>query len=83
MIVARTRYSTYEIDVEGLRVRRLSGVNDPTERQGPDGEWKPVVAITRVAGRFLFHWDEEGRSTITSLIVSESDTEKTPVGATL
>jgi len=32
--------STYEIDLTNKKIRRVSGLNDPTQRQGADGDWR-------------------------------------------
>ncbi len=40
--------SMYEVDKENSKIRRLVGVDDPTPRQGYDGEWKVFVSITDV-----------------------------------
>lgn len=38
--------SRYEIDLDGKRIRRLSGNAPPTEHQGQDGEWRVFEDIT-------------------------------------
>lgn len=43
-----TDNSTYEIDPANRRIRRLEGTNDPTARQGNDGDWKNYAAISSV-----------------------------------
>ena len=43
-----TYNSTYEIDPEQARIRRLEGLNQPTPRQGADGDWKRYEAISAV-----------------------------------
>ena len=43
-----TDNSTYEIDQDGLRIRRLEGVANPTPRQGADGEWKKYLEVSPV-----------------------------------
>lgn len=68
--------STYEVDEENKRVRRLAGKADPTPRQGKDGEWKSYKAHAVCLGiGALFLWDkkttpllpgsEEGTSPVT------------------
>lgn len=37
--------SVYELDQDNKRIRRLSGVKDPTPRQGADGQWKTYVHL--------------------------------------
>ena len=37
--------SIYEVDVSKKQIRRLIGIDNPTPRQGKDGEWKEYFAI--------------------------------------
>lgn len=32
--------SVYIVNTDSKKIRRLNGVNDPTPRQGKDGEWR-------------------------------------------
>jgi len=41
-----TDFSIYEVDFGNNRVRRVSGVNKPTPRQGADGEWKTYMSVS-------------------------------------
>jgi len=41
--------SHYEWDQGNNRIRRLAGVNDPTSRQGLDGEWRDVYTVIFLA----------------------------------
>lgn len=62
--------SLYEVDHANNRIRRLSGLKDPTPRQGKDGEWKNFHAIyTTMENRFLIDWNGEGKCTYTSPII--------------
>ena len=47
-MIVLTQNSTYEIDPERQRIRRLEGRNQPTPRQGADGEWKHYAAISPI-----------------------------------
>ncbi len=47
-IFFETRNSIYELDPDQHRIRRVSGVNDPTLRQGDDGEWQTYLTISEV-----------------------------------
>lgn len=55
--------SLYEVDDENCNVRRLIGIEDPTPRQGEDGEWKefknrtPILVNHSVA--FIWAWENE------------------------
>lgn len=42
--------STYEVDKDNKQVRRLNGKNDPTPRQGQDGQWRKYADISVVVG---------------------------------
>jgi hypothetical protein len=48
-MIFTTENSVYEVDHPNNRIRRLEGRNDPTPRQGTDGEWKTYVAISAIA----------------------------------
>lgn len=63
--------STYELDKSNNRVRRLNGTQDPTPRQGSDGEWKTFESCSDVKedSSVIFHW-EGGRCTLTSTVLS-------------
>jgi hypothetical protein len=47
-MIFTTDNSTYEIDRQNKRIRRLEGLNKPTPRQGTDGVWKEYAGITRI-----------------------------------
>jgi hypothetical protein len=51
-----TKNSTYEIDEVNKLVRRVHGLNDPTPRQGADGEWKEYVGIIIAPRGMLIQW---------------------------
>lgn len=68
-----TAFSKYEIDQAGKRVRRMVGVNAPTDRQGDDGQWRQYHHVEFLAGGLLIHWDDAGHCTHTSDIVSVHD----------
>jgi hypothetical protein len=74
-----TYNSVYEIDWGNSRIRRNSGTNDPTPRQGNDGVWKSFASISQVilGENVLIVWryvgtgdDEVAESTITSAVLS-------------
>lgn len=59
-----TAYSMYEVDLANNRVRRLAGLNDPTPRQGPDGEWQQCKDIYMTQdSTLLFVWSDNGDGT--------------------
>ena len=37
--------SVYEINTDSKKIRRLKGTEDPTPRQGKDGEWRSYADI--------------------------------------
>lgn len=77
-----TRNSAYEVDVTGKRIRRLSGKEDSTPRQGEDRIWKDFQSISDIKKdvSVLIVWSEEGAipSTLTSPVVKviEKDVER-------
>lgn len=81
-MVFRTSNSVYEIDSSGKRIRRLEGKENPTPRQGKDGEWRrySMASEVEVGQPFAVVWDVEssekgfiGKATTTSPIVSVDD----------
>ena len=40
--------STYEVDPDKMMIRRLSGVKEPSDRQGPDGVFKRYGFISEI-----------------------------------
>ncbi len=75
--------SAYELDAETKRIRRLGGANDPTPRQGADGEWRAYDSASHpvIGESVVICWDPETTAllagspegaipaTITSLVV--------------
>lgn len=47
-MIFKTENSTYEVDHELKKIRRLYGVDDPTNRQGKDAEWREFNKISPV-----------------------------------
>lgn len=56
--------STYELDADLSRVRRLASDHDlpPTERQGTDGEWQTYefMTVPEVGRSMVFAWARRG-----------------------
>lgn len=48
MIFKTISGSLYEIDQASKKIRRLSGFNQATARQGQDGDWKPYDRISQL-----------------------------------
>ncbi len=80
--------STREVDREGRRVRRLEGVNQPTEHEG-DGRWRHYEVLRPdpiLPGEPLtIGWEDVGdhwRATVTSQVVGAffADTTRGPYG---
>lgn len=68
-----TLNSTYEFDLKEKKVRRESGLNPPTDRFRPDGEWKPYTSLSiEMGGRVLIQWQAE-KHTLLSPAVSLRD----------
>ena len=72
MRTVSTIYSVYQIDEAEHLIRRVSGANDPTPRQGTDGEWREYETIEPLMGGLWVMWDSEsGKGTWTSDVVSD------------
>lgn len=71
--------STYEVDVDGRKIRRLTGQKDPQPRQGKDGEWKPFKEVGEIElGRpVAILWDPK-----TTPLHAGSPSEATPATIT-
>jgi hypothetical protein len=67
-VIVKTLNSTYEVEQDPCRVRRLGGDNDPTDRQGEDGEWMDAESVFFVSGGMLIHWGGI-RCTLTSEVI--------------
>lgn len=68
-----TLNSTYEVDWDSNRIRRLAGKSEPTANQSADGEWQQArfLCIATVPGGRIVQmiWDDD-RATLSSLIQS-------------
>jgi hypothetical protein len=53
--------STYEVDKENDRIRRIESDHEPTPRQSEDGVWDEFATIEGLeeGGPALIVWDEE------------------------
>jgi hypothetical protein len=50
--------SLYEVDSDNRRIRRMIGVNNPSPRQGKDGEWRPYdTLILNLGESACIFWD--------------------------
>lgn len=69
----RTQNSTYEVDYDNKKIRRISGVNPPTAHFAPDGEWKDYSLILPHGSRLMIFWgDGDFNATMTSPLVDHS-----------
>jgi len=65
--------SVYEINEADHMIRRVAGANDPTPRQGADGEWKEYDSIQPHLGGLLIVWNRTtGKCTWTSDVVGDT-----------
>lgn len=48
MLFQTVNGSSYEVDQENKKIRRLSGSSNPTNRQGKDGDWKTFFNISPI-----------------------------------
>lgn len=71
----RTRFSTYEVDLPGRRVRRITGERQPTPRQGTDGDWRgyqDILAAPMPDGLSVwFDWTGLGNGMLTSAVAPD------------
>lgn len=53
--------SVYEVNTDSKQIRRLTGVKDPTPRQGKDGEWRTYIDTTpiKVGQQLLIRWGDD------------------------
>lgn len=68
--LVRTLNSLYEIDKENNQIRRLNGINNPTPRQGNDGEYRKYdcIADMLVGNSMVVIWQDGTKYTMTSVI---------------
>jgi hypothetical protein len=78
--------SVYELDSDQKRIRRLSGIKDPTVRQGLDGDWKDFASLMPPdpveGGRVYIIWKVDNvdgvsvnRGTLTSAVVKVEEVQ--------
>jgi hypothetical protein len=74
----RTANSTYEIDTQQKRIRRLAGVNDPTPTIAVDGEWRPYLDVVclQIAYPAIVRWNEEKALRTSVVTAIEPDVEE-------
>ena len=76
MRTVTTVNSVYQINEADHLIRRVSGANDPTPRQGVDGEWQAYESIQPHFGALLIVWavtsDCIARCTWTSNVVGDT-----------
>lgn len=65
--------STYEVDQADKRIRRLSGVDNPTPRVGKDGEWRSYESITglEVGSQAIILWSPQDTEPLPDTNVEE------------
>lgn len=69
-----TLNSTYEVDWDTNRIRRIHGTNEPTTNQSADGEWQQAESLHKMAvpgGRVLYMVWNTDKATISSLILED------------
>lgn len=76
MRVISTANSVYQVDEDNRLIRRVLGVNQPTPRQGDDGQWKEYKSIGLGGDGLLIIWeynpDGSARCTWTSTVVADT-----------
>jgi len=70
-VIFTTENSTYEIDHDQRRIRRLHGAYEPTRHFGEDSVWCYYESISSVIRgmRVCIEWDQDGNTTTTSRVV--------------
>jgi hypothetical protein len=83
MRTVTTRNSVYEINEVDHMIRRMNGVNDPTPRQGADGEWQKYSTIAPLLDGLMIVWginaDGSAASTWTSAVVTDTALAVNPI----
>lgn len=55
--------SVYEVNTDSKQIRRLKGAEDPTPRQGPDGQWRAYKDLipnpVKVGSGVVIMWGTE------------------------
>lgn len=68
-----TSGSVYEVDVADRAARRVSGLHDPTPRQGSGG-WRHYQSLDFIVNgpevRVFYDWDGKGHGTITGPVMN-------------
>lgn len=72
MTLIETLNSTYEIDYDANRIRRVKGVNPPTSHFAPDGEWHEFQRVFHDGGTLWVFWTD-GSFTRTSTVKEPSE----------
>jgi hypothetical protein len=79
MRTVTTVNSVYQINEADHLIRRVSGANDPTPRQGVDGEWREYTTLAPLLDGLLIVWginpDGTAKSTWTSKVVDDTNRE--------
>lgn len=58
--IIETANSTYELDVDAKRVRRVKGVNQPTGNFGKDGMWHELEQWQELKSGMIFLFKDGG-----------------------
>lgn len=70
--------SIYEVRPANKEIRRVFGINEPTERQGADGEWKKYEDLSTDFDHLVIIWgDVDGiyKTTVTSKITDYDEVD--------
>lgn len=73
-MIFETQNSVYELDQDQKNIRRLSGKENPTPRQGSDGQWKAIKSIVplKVGLQSMIVWgfgEDHIKTTMTSPLI--------------
>lgn len=54
--IVHTTFSTYEVDTENKRVRRIVGQNPPTNAIAEDGVWRDYISVNYLYNSLFIQW---------------------------
>lgn len=75
-LLVHTENSTYEIDRDGRRIRRIEGANEPTPRFSEDGLWHDYAELSHLEVDRVFHisWLDGGMTLMSTVLDIEDGT---------
>jgi hypothetical protein len=62
-VIVHTIFSTYEVDTESKRIRRIRGDNPPTDAVAEDGAWGEYTNINWLYNSLFIQWVDANPAT--------------------